>query len=206
MKFPDYPIRDFLSALASKDAVPGGGGASALAGALGAALGCMVGNLTVGKARYKEAEPELYRLMEEARQLQERLAELIQADADGFAPLSRVYAMDKSHPDYAAEKERCLRKAAEAPLEIMELSCRMIELHGQFAEKGSKLAVSDAGTGAALCQAAMYGGALNVLANTKLMADRDYARQMNAQVEELMGRYEILAQEVYRSVYEKMKN
>ena len=69
MDFSRYRIDDFLSVLSAKDAVPGGGGASALVGALGAALGCMVGNLTVGKKKYKDVETDMYLLMAEAEQL-----------------------------------------------------------------------------------------------------------------------------------------
>ena len=205
MEFSRYRIDDFLNVLASKDAVPGGGGASALVGALGAALGCMVGNLTVGKKKYADVETDMYLLMHEAENLQKELAALIQKDADGFAPLSKAYAKDKSDPDYEEVMEQCLRKAAEAPMEIMRLSCRMIELHRQFAEKGSVLAVSDAGTGVVFCQAAMYGGALNVLANTKLMKDRVYAGRMNAEVEHLLEAYSKHAEETYGLVYNKMK-
>ena len=109
MEFSRYRIDDFLTALGSKDAVPGGGGASALVGALGAALGCMVGNLTVGKKKYADVEGDMYLLMHEAENLQKELAGLIQKDADGFEPLSKAYAKDKSDPDYDEVMEQCLR-------------------------------------------------------------------------------------------------
>lgn len=206
MEFSRYRIDDFLSVLGAKDAVPGGGGASALVGALGAALGCMVGNLTVGKAKYKAVETDMYMLMSEAEHIQKELAALIQKDADGFEPLSRAYSMDKNDPNYDTVMEQCLRMAAETPLEIMRLSCRMIELHRQFADKGSTLAVSDAGTGVVFCWAAMYGGALNVLVNTRLMKDRAYANKMNNEVNDMMEQYWKLADETYESVFRKLKN
>ena len=206
MDFSKYRINEFLRQLSSKEAVPGGGGASALVGALGAALGCMVGNLTVGKAKYKDVETDMYLLMNEAEQLQSQLTALIQKDSDGFAPLAKAYSMDKNDPEYDTVMEQCLRKAAETPLEIVRLSCRMIELHQQFADKGSTLAVSDAGTGVVFCWAAMYGGALNVMVNTRLMKDRVYAERMNNEVEDLMNKYWKLADETYESVFRKLKN
>ena len=206
MNFSRFRIDDFLSVLAAKDAVPGGGGASALVGALGAALGCMVGNLTVGKKKYKDVETDMYLLMAEADSLQKELTALIQKDADGFEPLSKAYAMDKHDPNYDTVMEDCLRKAAATPLEIMRLSCRMIELQRQFAEKGSVLAVSDAGTGVIFCYAALYGGALNVLVNTRLMKDRVYAARINAEVEDMMNQYGTQAQETYGLVYDRLKN
>ena len=206
MNFARYRIDDFLSVLAAKDAVPGGGGASALVGALGAALGCMVGNLTVGKPKYKDVETDLYMLMSEAEHIRKELEGLIQKDADGFEPLSRAYAMDKSDPNYEAVMEDCLRRAAATPMEIMRLSCRMIELQEQFAAKGSVLAVSDAGTGVVFCWAAMYGSALNVLVNTRLMKDRGYAAKLNNEVNELMKKYGKQADATYQSVFRRLEN
>lgn len=205
MEFSEYPISEFLTALASRDAVPGGGGASALTAALGAALGNMVGNLTVGKEAYKDAEADLYCLMNETAQIQKELTELIQKDADGFAPLAAAYKMDKDDPNYDAVMEQCLRDAAAAPMEVLRLSCRMIELHSAYAKKGSALAVSDAATGAVLCWAGMYGAAVNVVVNTRLMRDRDYARRMNAEVDKLMNKYWKLAESTFDSVYRQLK-
>ena len=205
MEFQNYPIQEFLQALASKAPAPGGGGASALTAALGAALGSMVGNLTVGKAAYREQEADLYCLMRETEQIQEELTALIQKDADAFTPLSQAYRMDKTAPEYDRVMEQALRRAAQPPMEILRLSCRMIELQREYAEKGSKLAVSDAGTGAVLCWAAMYGAALNVLANTRLMKDRLYAEKLNDEVGQLMQRYWPVAEQTYDRVYQKLK-
>lgn len=205
MEFSRYRIDDFLDVLASKDAVPGGGGASALVGALGASLGSMVGNLTVGKEKYKNVEGDMYCLMNEAAQIQEELTRLIQKDADGFAPLAKAYAMDKNAPDYDTVMESCLRSAAQTPMEILRLCCRMIELQSEFAKKGSVLAVSDAGTGVTFCQAAMKGAALNVLVNTRLMKDRQYAGRMDREVDKLMNKYGKLAEDTYEMVLRKLK-
>lgn len=205
MEFSKFPIDAFLQALASRDAVPGGGGASALTAALGAALGSMVANLTVNKAAYQDVEEDMYCLMSEAEQIREELEKLVQKDAEAFAPLSEAYGMDKTAPNYRETMERCLRQAAQPPMEILRLSCRMIELHREFAEKGSRLAVSDAGTGAALCWAAMSGAALNVLVNTRLMRDRVYARKLNDEVDRLTRKYGPIAKATYEQVYQKLK-
>ena len=205
MELSNERISDFLTALASKDPTPGGGGASALTAALGAALGSMVGNLTVGKEKYRAVEADMYCLMNETAQIQEELTALIQKDADAFAPLSAAYAVDKSDPDYDTVMEKCLREAARPPMEVLRLSCRMIELHSEYAKKGSVLAVSDAGTGVVLCWAAMYGAALNVVTNTRLMKDRLYAQRLNDEVDRLMNKYWQLAEETYDRVYRELK-
>ena len=170
MNYIDMPVSEFTAALASSSPAPGGGGASALAAALGAALACMVGNLTVGKKKYAENEPRLRELIAEAQSLRERLLALVDADAEAFLPLAAAYRLPKDAPGRDAVMEKCLADAAAVPMEILELSCRVIALQEEFAALGSSLAVSDAGTGAVFAWAAMYGAALNVLVNTRLMA------------------------------------
>lgn len=193
-------IRDFADSLASKASVPGGGGASALVGALGMALGTMVGNFTLGKKKYAAVEPEIRQLMEEAEDIRARLLECIDADAAAFEPLSRAYGIPKDDPTRPEVMERCLRDAAAVPLQILELACRAVLLHRDFAEKGSVMMVSDAGTGVVFCWAAMYGAALNVKVNTKLMIDRDYAEALNQKVDELVDGHWQIAEAVYESV------
>jgi formiminotetrahydrofolate cyclodeaminase len=200
MSMNEMSVRDFASALAAKQSVPGGGGASALVAAVGTALGSMVGAFTLGKKKYAEVEPDIIRLMDEAEALREQLLGCIDEDAAAFEPLSRAYGIPKDAPERDETMEKCLRDAAAVPMKILELSCRAIELHREFAEKGSVLMVSDAGTGVALCRSAMDGAALNVKVNTKLMADRGYADEINARTDELLSKYRAIADEVYSSV------
>jgi formiminotetrahydrofolate cyclodeaminase len=204
MSFLDDTIRDFADILASKAAVPGGGGASALVAAVGAALGTMVGRLTGGKKKYADVEPDIMALMEECESLRGELLRAVDDDAEGFEPLSKAYSISRDAPDRDELMEKCLRGAAEVPLRVMRLSARVIELQRGFAEKGSALAVSDAGTGVVFCWAALYGAALNVRVNTRLMGDRDYARGMDAEVKELMDKYWKVAEEIYEGVFERL--
>ena len=97
--------------------------------------------------------------------------------------------------------EKCLRNAAAAPLEILDLCCEAIDLQREFAAKGSVLAISDAATGVVFCWSAMYGAAVNVKVNTKSMKDRDYAEKINAHVDEQMAKYRSVAEKVYQDVY-----
>ncbi len=201
MPMLDMTLREFSDSLAAKSAVPGGGGACALAAALGAALGTMVCNYTAGKAKYASVEPEIQKLMISAEELRKALLACIDGDAEAFEPLSRAYAIPKDDPSRAEIMEDCLRRAASVPMRILELSCRGILLHRELAEKGSLLMASDAGTGVVLCRGAMYGAAMNVRVNTKLMSDREYADALNAKVDELMAGHGKIADEVYESVY-----
>ena len=195
------PAAGFARALASRDAVPGGGAASAVAGALGAALGSMVGELTAGKKKYAPVEKDLRLLMAQAESLREELLALAVEDGEAFMPLSRAYSLSRDDPAREETMEACLRRAAAVPLKILEKSGQALALLEEFARKGSALAVSDAGTGAALCRAALWGAALNVRANTRLMADRDRARELDLQTEGLLREHLPLAERICEEIY-----
>ncbi len=196
-------VTNFTEQLASPAPVPGGGGASALVGAIGAALGDMVGELTVGKKKYADVEEDVRALMAKAQDLRMRLLACVEKDAALFEPLSKAYGIPKDDPARDEIMEKCLRDAASAPLEVFDLCCEAILLQQEFAEKGSRLVISDAATGAALCWGAMYGAAVNVKVNTRLMKDRAYAEKINAHVDEAMAKYRPIAEKVYEDVYQK---
>ena len=202
MELLSKSLNDFTAELASAAPTPGGGGASALVGALGAALGGMVGALTVGKPKYAAVEDEVKALTARAERLRAALLACVEEDAAAFEPLARAYAIPKDDPAREETMETCLRAAAAVPLKIFELCCEAIELHEAFAEKGSRLAVSDAATGVAFCRGALYGAAVNVKVNTKLMRDRAYADEINARVDAGMEKYGPIAERVYESVYQ----
>ncbi|MBQ3277367.1 MAG: cyclodeaminase/cyclohydrolase family protein [Oscillospiraceae bacterium] len=199
----DKSVTEFTELLASKAPVPGGGGASALVGAIGIALGDMVGELTVGKKKYADVEEDVKALMAKAQDLRVRLLACVNKDAEAFEPLSRAYGIPKDDPSRDGIMEKCLRDAAAAPLEILDLCCEVIELQREFADKGSVLAVSDAATGVVFCWSAMYGAAVNVKVNTKAMKDRAYADKLNAHVDEQMAKYWPIAEKVYEDVYRR---
>lgn len=183
-------IEEFTEVLASKSAIPGGGGASALTAALGIALGSMVGNLTVGKKKYKDVEEEIRRQMQQAEVLQRELLLFIDKDAEAFEPLSKAYGLPKETEEQLEYRnkvmEEALLKASLVPLQIMETVLEAIAVLEVMAEKGSRIAVSDAGVGVQFCRAALLGASMNVFINTKLMKDREKAAQLNQQCEELM--------------------
>ncbi len=205
MDFSAMQIGSFNEMLSSKAPVPGGGGASALAASLGAALGSMVANLTTGKKKYAEYEEELSVLMEKLERLRFCAQKLMDEDALAFEPLSKAYAIPKGAPGRDEEMETCLRRAAEPPMEILRLACRGILIHERLEQIGSVLAISDVGTGVIMFWAAMYGAAMNVRVNTKLMKDRSYAEKLNTEVEELMSAHWKIADKVYEKVWERLK-
>ena len=187
--FHDMTLGAFREALASRQAVPGGGGAAALAGSLAASLLVMVGNLTVGKKKYAANEEEIKALMEQAEASAEKLLSLVDADAAAFRPLSEAYSLPAATEEEVRIRdevmEQCLRDAAAVPLAICEEVNRVIPLLAALREKGSVLAVSDVGCAAALAEAALKSAALNVYVNTRLMKDRTYAEDLNGKCSDL---------------------
>lgn len=205
MDFPEMKINEFTAVLASKASVPGGGGASALCGALGAALAGMVCNLTDGKKKYAQYQAEIEALRVEAEDIRLGLEKLMDDDAAAFEPLSKAYSIPKDVPGRDEILEDGLRKAAQPPMEMLRLCCRGIKLHERLEQIGSVLAISDVGTGAVLCWAGMYGAAMNVMANTHLMKDREYAQKLNSEAEALMGEHWKIADVTYEKIWERLK-
>ena len=199
----------FLEELASKAAAPGGGGASALVGAAGVALGSMVGSLTVGKKKYAAVEADIIALNVRAEALRKRLEVLVQADAEAFLPVAAAYKLPKETPEQQAHKaavlEKALDRACAVPLEVMTACGEGIALAAEYAEKGSVLAVSDAGCAALFCKAALQASALNVAINTKLMTDRAHAAALDEKAARMLAEYLPLADEVYQSVASRLR-
>lgn len=207
--FTSLSCQEFTELLSTKAPVPGGGSAAALAGAIGISLGSMVGSLTVGKKKYAAVEPEIKATMEQAEALRQRLLALVEEDAKAFAPLAQAYKLPSATDEEKAAKaevlERCLRDACEVPLNLMECCCEAIRLQRVFGEKGSIIAISDAGVGVALCKAALQGAYLNVKINTRAMKDRDHAYAVEAKAERLLSETLPVADEIYTLVADKLR-
>ena len=210
MEMMEKSCGQFLAELAGKAPTPGGGGASALVGAAGVALGNMVGSLTTGKKKYAAVEAGIQALNARAETLRGELEALVQADAEAFAPLAAAYGLPKDTPEQAAHKAAVLEKALDAacavPLQIMEKCADGITLAEEYAAKGSVMAVSDAGCAAVLCKAALQAASLNVFINTKLMADRSRADVLDAKADNLLNEFVPRADAVFESVMQKLRN
>ena len=195
---------EFVKILASKAPTPGGGGAAALVGAIGTALGNMVGSLTLGKKKYADVQDDIIALKAKADTLQGELLCLVAKDAEVFEPLSRAYGLPSSTDDEKREKARvmedALQQASTVPLRIMEKCCDAIELHHEFAQKGTAIAISDVGCGVVCCKAALQAASLNVFINTKSMIDRTHAEELNTRANVMLERYTALADDIFAGV------
>ncbi len=192
--------RKFVEVLASNAPAPGGGGAAALVGAIGTALGNMVGSLTVGKKKYAEVEEEIIALKAKCDALQTELLNQVEEDDKGFVPLAKAYGIPKDDPNRDAVLEEATVIACAVPMHIMELCCEAIEYIAVFAAKGSRLAVSDAGCGAVCCKAALQAASLNVFINTKSLKNRAVAEEMNAKANGMLNKYCAMADGIFNEV------
>ena len=192
--------RKFVEVLASDAPAPGGGGAAALVGAIGTALGNMVGSLTVGKKKYADVQDEIIDLKAKCDALQKELLDQVEADEVNFLPLAKAYGIPKDAPNRDQIMEEAIIIACSVPMKIMELCCQAIEYIAVFAAKGSRLAVSDAGCGAVICKAALQAASLNVFINTKTLKNREVAEEMNAKANGMMAKYCPMADEIFGEV------
>lgn len=208
-KMTDSSCEDFVFALASSAPVPGGGGASALVGAIGMALGDMVGSLTLGKKKYADVQADIELLKQKASVIEQELLALIERDAEVFEPLSRAYGLPKETAEEQEHKaqvmEAALKEACLVPLSIMERCCEAIVLINEFAQKGTAIAISDAGCGAACCRAALTSASMNVFINTKAMKDRAYAEEINRKANALLEQYIPLSDTIAESVLARFR-
>ncbi|MDU2688293.1 cyclodeaminase/cyclohydrolase family protein [Paraclostridium sordellii] len=204
MRISEKTCEDFVDVLASKSAVPGGGGAAALTGAIGIALGSMVCNLTIGKKKYAEHEESVKSILEKARSLEKDLIGMIDEDAECFLPLSKAYGLPSSTDEEKKIKsetmESALKKACEVPIKIVKVCYESIKLHEDLVDKGSRLAISDIGVGVQCLRAAILSGQLNVLININSIKDEKYVNEVRNEINSLVEEGVKICDEVYLKV------
>ena len=198
-------MNKFLEELSSSAPVPGGGGASALIGAIGCALCSMVANLTTGKKKYAEYQGRIDELLPFLEDMRAQLMEDIKLDADAFYPLSQAYSIPKDAPDRDTIMEEALLTASNAPMKIVEEVSKLVPVLEELEVIGSRLAISDVAVAAAACSSALKGAVMNIYINTKSMANREYAEELNAKSDAMLEKYVPMAEEVFEKVMARLK-
>ena len=199
---------EYLEVLASKAPTPGGGSAAAVYGAVGTALGEMVGNLTTGKKKFARYEEEIQKILVRLQEARMDFIRLEKADEQAFEPLSEVYRMKAETDEKKKAKERmeeCLKAAAQVPMEVMERAVSVMADIEFLALNGSRLAVSDAGVGIQGIRSALLGAVMSVYINTKMMKDREYAEAVNQQAELLIKKGTEQADRIYEIVLKAVR-
>lgn len=197
-------LREFAALLASKNPVPGGGGAAALAAALGTALNSMVANFSIGKKKFIDVKEKHEDLLKRGEDLRERLIDLVDKDAEFFEPLSKAYVMPSNTEEEKKQKEevlqKCLKVACSAPMETLEYTYDAIKMHEEIIDISSKNIISDVGVGVQCLKAALNSAYLNVLINLNSITDENYVKENKEKAERLLAEGNLTADEVYAKV------
>ncbi len=205
----DLTVSTFLEELSSKKPTPGGGGAAALGGAQGVALGEMVINLTLGKKKYADVEEEMQLLLVRLEEIRAEFLRLADEDARVFAPLAAAYGLPSETEEEKKHKEEVLEThllaASLVPKTVMEQAVEAIKIMDILAHKGSRLAVSDVGVGVSFLRTALLGAKMNVSINTKFMKQRETARQLDQEASALAETGRKLSDEIYANVEAALK-
>jgi len=201
-------IAKFLDELASEQPTPGGGGAAAIMGAVGAALVSMVANLTIGKKNYEAFDAELKEARAKAEALRAELTAAINEDVDAFNAVMGAYGLpregDEQKAARAAAIQVALKQATDAPLRAVKACHEVIKLSAIVAEKGNINVISDAGVAALAANAGLRSAALNVYINAKSIKDREFAEIRLGEVNALTDLAALKTEEVYAVVRSKI--
>jgi formiminotetrahydrofolate cyclodeaminase len=208
MSLTEYNLKDFMNILASKEPAPGGGSASALAGAMGAALASMVANLTVGKEKYVEQEPLMQKIIQEADAIQKEFIKLIDLDTEAFNKVGAVFKMPKNSEEEKKKRQdamqNALKDATITPLTIMEKALLSLRLIDEALGKTNPSAESDFGVGALCLKAAMQGGWLNVKINLGSIKEQEFVAKYTKEGEGILSEGLFLADKIYLRVLKSL--
>lgn len=188
----DLTARGFADETASESPAPGGGSISAYMGALAAALGTMVANLSAHKPGWDDRWEEFSDYAVKGRLCMERLLALVDEDTDAFNRIMAVFAMPKNTPEEKAARSEALQRATvnaiEVPLRTMQSAYDTFDILEYMAANGNPASVSDAGVGALAARAAVLGASLNVRINAEGLKDKELAAKYIRQAEEIVAK------------------
>lgn len=207
-RLTDMTLKAFADETASESPAPGGGSIAAYMGALAAALGTMVANLSAHKAGWDERWEEFSNYADGGRILVDRLTALVDEDTEAFNRIMAVYAMPKSTDEEKAARAEALEKATlyatEVPLNTMKTAFDAFELLEVMAREGNPASVSDAGVGALAARAAVLGAQLNVRINASGLKDRTRAEALCDEADEIATLANMREQEILSIVNSKI--
>ncbi|MER2269518.1 methenyltetrahydrofolate cyclohydrolase [Methylobacterium oxalidis] len=201
-------IQKFLDGLASSAPTPGGGGAAAISGAMGAALVSMVCNLTIGKKKYVEVEADLKEVLAKSEALRATLTGMIADDVEAFDAVMGAYGLPKETDEQKAARaekiQAALKTATDVPLACCRVCREVIDLAAIAADKGNLNVISDAGVAVLSAYAGLRSAALNVYVNAKGLDDRAFAEERLKELEGLLAEAGALNEKVYEVVKAKV--
>jgi len=201
-------IDEFLDALASQSATPGGGSAAAIIGAMGAALVSMICNLTIGKKKYADVEAEMKDVLGKAEALRHKLTGMIEDDVKAFDAVMGAYGMAKETDQQKAARDQAiqaaLKQATDVPMRCCRAAREVIDLAAIAANKGNLNVISDAGVGVLAAYAALRSAALNVFTNARMINDKTFAEAKLKELNQLLAGAEAATEKAYGIVKGKL--
>lgn len=204
----DTSLREVLKASASDAPTPGGGSVSAMVGSFGVAMVSMVGNLTVGKEKYKDVEPQVKAILEKTDKLMVRLEELVKEDMQVFGKFMDALKMPKDTEEQKAERakqmQEALKAATDTPMEIARVCLEGLELAEELSTIGNKGAISDVGVAAYVAEAALNSVLLSVDINIPSIKDEEYVERIQAEKYALIVKASQLREKALAQVRERM--
>jgi glutamate formiminotransferase/formiminotetrahydrofolate cyclodeaminase len=202
-------LRDFMNETASESPAPGGGSISAYIGALGAALGSMVANLSSHKRGWDDRWKEFSDWAEKGKSIQNSLLQLVDEDTNAFNRIMEAFDLPKKSDGEkqlrTAAIQEATRNATLIPFKVMEIACSGFELIEEMAEKGNPNSVTDSGVGALALRACVKGAFLNVKINASGLQDKDFVKDILARGEALEKKAEQSEDQIIKIVNEKIK-
>ena len=207
-RLADLTVKEFVEETSRESPAPGGGTIAATMGALGAALGAMVANLSAHKRGWDDRWQEFSVKAEEGQKLMNKLMHLIDEDTDAFNEIMAAFGLPKGTDEEKAARKEAIqtatRHAAEVPLETVKCSYEVFDLCRAMAQEGNPASVSDAGVGALAARAAVRGAALNVRINAASLADKAVAEALISEATDYEEKAERMEQEILAIVNGKI--
>jgi len=188
----DMTVKNFLAELKSASPAPGGGSAAALAGAVGAALALMVGNLTVGNAKYQSVQDEVKALLPELEEQLARLQRYVDEDTAVFNQVMAAYRLPKATEEEIAARSRAiqqaLEQAASLPMTVAGCCQEVLVMARRMLAIGNANAASDAAVAGRMAHAAMWAAIYNVRINLGSIKDQEFAARMWQRIDTVLGK------------------
>ena len=208
MKLTHLPVTDLIAAFGSPDPTPGGGSASALAGAAGAALLAMVAAMPKNKASTPEEAELLHATGTRCRILADTLRDLVDRDSEAYDAVVAAYRLPKASDEEKAARsaaiQSSLQRATQVPLDCAKVCGDVVRLAGRAAEVGNQNVISDAGVGVLAAWAALRSAVLNVNINAPSLKDRGFAEAKLAETQALLAECGPLSEQIHARVQARL--
>lgn len=212
MLLVDKSVKEFVSAVESKDPTPGGGSVAALAGSLGSSLTAMVGNLTFGKKSFEALDEETKKKFNdnfnEVVRIKDKLNHLVDKDVEAFNGFMKALKMAKITEEEKIARKEAIKKATinalEIPLETAVECLNVLKLQKVFAENGNINAITDVGVGSLMVYAGVEGALFNVIINLNGLKDEEYVSEKKSECNRILEEAKSLKEEVLSITYSKL--